>query len=104
VILWHAAALLSIAICTTDGIAASELSAACLIGVVSTYLSPLPTFPCSLEFNVGQERLLENEANLQDDAVVAAKRSLDLSTIPFKGRVTSYLEVTTAQTPLSRMQ
>ena len=42
-------------------------------------------------------RILENEARVQDEAVVAAKHSLDLSITRYKGGVTSYLEVITAQ-------
>ena len=42
-------------------------------------------------------RILENEANVQDEAVASARRSLDLSTTRYKGGVTSYLEVITAQ-------
>jgi outer membrane protein TolC len=43
-------------------------------------------------------RILENEAKVQDEAVAAAQRSLDLSITRYKGGVTSYLEVTIAQT------
>jgi outer membrane protein TolC len=42
-------------------------------------------------------RILENEAQVQNEAVVAAQRSLDLSVTRYKGGVTSYLEVITAQ-------
>ena len=42
-------------------------------------------------------RILENEADVQDEAVVAAQRSLDLSITRYKGGVTTYLEVITAQ-------
>ena len=38
-----------------------------------------------------------NEAKVQDEAVTAAQRSLDLSITRYKGGVTSYLEVITAQ-------
>jgi outer membrane protein TolC len=41
--------------------------------------------------------ILENEAKVQDEAVVAAQKSLDLSVTRYKGGVTSYLEVITAQ-------
>jgi outer membrane protein TolC len=43
------------------------------------------------------KRILENEAKVQDEAVAAAQRSLDLSVTRYKGGVTSYLEVTIAQ-------
>jgi NodT family efflux transporter outer membrane factor (OMF) lipoprotein len=42
-------------------------------------------------------RILENEAKVQDEAVVAAQNSLNLSVSRYKGGVTSYLEVITAQ-------
>jgi hypothetical protein len=42
-------------------------------------------------------RILENEAQVQEQAVAAAQRSLDLSVTRYKSRVTSYLEVITAQ-------
>jgi NodT family efflux transporter outer membrane factor (OMF) lipoprotein len=50
-----------------------------------------------VEDNLAAVRILENEAEVQDQAVVAAQRSLDLSITRYKGGVTSYLEVITAQ-------
>jgi NodT family efflux transporter outer membrane factor (OMF) lipoprotein len=50
-----------------------------------------------VEDNLAAVRILENEATVQDEAVVAARRSLDLSIKRYKGGVTSYLEVITAQ-------
>jgi NodT family efflux transporter outer membrane factor (OMF) lipoprotein len=50
-----------------------------------------------VEDNLAAVRILENEAKVQDEAVVAAQRSLDLSVMRYKGGVTSYLEVITAQ-------
>jgi len=50
-----------------------------------------------VEDNLAAVRILENEAKVQDEAVVAAQRSLDLSITRYKGGVTSYLEVITAQ-------
>ena len=41
--------------------------------------------------------ILQEEANTEDAAVMAAQRSLDLSTTRYRGGVTNYLEVTTAQ-------
>jgi NodT family efflux transporter outer membrane factor (OMF) lipoprotein len=51
-----------------------------------------------VEDNLAAVRILEDEARVQDEAVAAAQRSLDLSVTRYKGGVTSYLEVTTAQT------
>jgi NodT family efflux transporter outer membrane factor (OMF) lipoprotein len=50
-----------------------------------------------VEDNLAAVRILENEAKVQDQAVAAAQRSLDLSITRYKGGVTSYLEVITAQ-------
>ena len=50
-----------------------------------------------VEDNLAAARILESEAKVQDEAVIAAQRSLDLSITRYKGGVTSYLEVLTAQ-------
>jgi NodT family efflux transporter outer membrane factor (OMF) lipoprotein len=50
-----------------------------------------------VEDNLAAVRILEHEAKVQDEAVAAAQRSLDLSVTRYKGGVTSYLEVTIAQ-------
>ncbi len=50
-----------------------------------------------VEDNLAAVKILENEAKVQDEAVEAAQRSLDLSITRYKGGVTSYLEVITAQ-------
>jgi NodT family efflux transporter outer membrane factor (OMF) lipoprotein len=50
-----------------------------------------------VEDNLSALRVLQNEAKTQDAAVAAAEHSLDLSISRYKGGVTSYLEVTTAQ-------
>ncbi|MCU1297896.1 MAG: Heavy metal efflux outer membrane protein CzcC family [Acidobacteriaceae bacterium] len=50
-----------------------------------------------VEDNLAAVRILEEEAKVQDEAVTAAQRSLDLSITRYKGGVTSYLEVITAQ-------
>jgi hypothetical protein len=52
---------------------------------------------------VSTVRILENEARVQEQAV-AAQRSLDLSVTCYKGGVTSYLEVITAQSPRFQMK
>jgi len=50
-----------------------------------------------VEDNLAAVRILESEAKVQDEAVMAAEHSLDLSITRYKGGVTSYLEVITAQ-------
>ena len=50
-----------------------------------------------VEDNLAALRILHEEAKTQDAAVAAAQHSLELSTNRYRGGVTSYLEVTTAQ-------
>lgn len=51
-----------------------------------------------VEDNLAALRILEQEAQTQEVAVAAAEHSLSLSETRYKGGVTNYLEVTTAQT------
>jgi NodT family efflux transporter outer membrane factor (OMF) lipoprotein len=64
---------------------------------VATYRESVLTGFQQVEDNLAAVRILENEAKVQDEAVVAAQRSLELSVIRYNGGVTSYLEVITAQ-------
>jgi NodT family efflux transporter outer membrane factor (OMF) lipoprotein len=64
---------------------------------VAAYRENVLTGFQQVEDNLAAVRILENEAKVQDEAVSAAQRSLDLSTTRYKGGVTSYLEVITAQ-------
>jgi NodT family efflux transporter outer membrane factor (OMF) lipoprotein len=50
-----------------------------------------------VEDNLAALSVLQDEAKTEDAAVAAAQRSLDLSTTRYRGGVTNYLEVTTAQ-------
>lgn len=50
-----------------------------------------------VEDSLAALRLLQEEAKTEDAAVAAAQHSLDLSTTRYRGGVTNYLEVTTAQ-------
>ena len=50
-----------------------------------------------VEDNLAALNFLQEEAKTEANAVTAAQRSLDLSTTRYKGGVTNYLEVTTAQ-------
>jgi outer membrane protein TolC len=49
-------------------------------------------------------RLLAMEAEIAQRAVTAARESLDLATIQYRGGLTSYLQVITAQTSLLQNQ
>jgi outer membrane protein TolC len=64
---------------------------------VAVYREDVLTGFQQVEDNLAAVRILENEAKVQDEAVAAAERSLDLSVTRYKGGVTSYLEVITAQ-------
>jgi NodT family efflux transporter outer membrane factor (OMF) lipoprotein len=64
---------------------------------VATYRENVLAGFQQVEDNLAAVRILENEATVQDEAVSAAQRSLDLSVTRYKGGVTSYLEVITAQ-------
>jgi NodT family efflux transporter outer membrane factor (OMF) lipoprotein len=64
---------------------------------VAAYRENVLTGFQQVEDSLAAARILENEANVQDEAVVAAERSLDLSVTRYKGGVTTYLEVITAQ-------
>jgi NodT family efflux transporter outer membrane factor (OMF) lipoprotein len=50
-----------------------------------------------VEDNLAALRILENEANQEAEAVASAQHSLSLSITRYRGGVTNYLEVTTAQ-------
>src|SRR5947209_2556681 len=64
---------------------------------VAAYRENVLTGFQQVEDNLAAVRILENEARVQEEAVAAAQRSLDLSVTRYKGGVTSYLEVITAQ-------
>jgi NodT family efflux transporter outer membrane factor (OMF) lipoprotein len=64
---------------------------------VATYRESVLSGFQQVEDNLAAARILENEAKVQDEAVRAAQRSLELSITRYKGGVTSYLEVITAQ-------
>src|SRR4030081_1016695 len=64
---------------------------------VAVYREDVLTGFQQVEDTLAAVRILEDEAKVQDEAVVAAQRSLDLSIKRYKGGVTRYLEVITAQ-------
>ena len=65
---------------------------------VANYRQTVLTAFQSVEDNLAALRILEEEAATEDGAVKAAEHSLSLSLTRYRGGVTSYLEVTTAQT------
>ena len=64
---------------------------------VANYRETTLTAFQQVEDELAALRILEHEAGVQDTAVQAAQRSLDLSVTRYEGGVTSYLEVITAQ-------
>jgi len=64
---------------------------------VANYRQSVLTAVQEVEDNLAALRILEEEAATQTAAVADAQHSLDLSITRYKGGVTTYLEVTTAQ-------
>jgi NodT family efflux transporter outer membrane factor (OMF) lipoprotein len=77
--------------------AASDEAIAVYQQAVASYRQTVLTGLQQVEDNLAALRILEKEAQVQREAVVAAQRYLELAMIRYKGGVTSYLEVTTAQ-------
>jgi NodT family efflux transporter outer membrane factor (OMF) lipoprotein len=77
--------------------AASDQAIAAYNQTVANYRQTVLTGFQQVEDNVAALRILEHEAQVQDRAVTAAEKYLELAITRYKGGVTSYLEVTTAQ-------
>jgi len=77
--------------------AASDQAIAAYDQTVAFYRETVLTSFQQVEDNLAALRILEEEAQTQNEAVVAAHKYLELSITRYKGGVTSYLEVTTAQ-------
>lgn len=65
---------------------------------VDNYRQTILSASQDVEDNLSALRILQEEAQTQRDAVLAAQHSLSLSETRYRGGVTNYLEVTTAQT------
>jgi NodT family efflux transporter outer membrane factor (OMF) lipoprotein len=77
--------------------AASDQAIAAYDQTVANYRETVLTGFQQVEDNVAALRILEREAQVQQKAVDAAQKYLELAITRYKGGVTSYLEVTTAQ-------
>lgn len=77
--------------------AASDQAIAVYDQSVASYREIVLTSFQQVEDNLAALRILEKEAHIQNEAVIAARKSLELSITRYQGGVTSYLEVTTAQ-------
>jgi NodT family efflux transporter outer membrane factor (OMF) lipoprotein len=78
--------------------AASDQAIAAYDQTVASYRQTVLTGFQQVEDNVAALRILEHEAQVEDKAVTAARKYLELAITRYTGGVTSYLEVTTAQT------
>jgi NodT family efflux transporter outer membrane factor (OMF) lipoprotein len=78
--------------------AATDEAIAAYDQTVANYRETVLTSFQQVEDNVAALRILEHEAEVQDKAVVAAQKYLELANIRYTGGVTSYLEVTIAET------
>ena len=65
---------------------------------VATYRQAVLTGFQEVEDNLAALRILEEEAALQDEVVLAARHALELTTNQYSAGVVSYLNVITAQT------
>jgi NodT family efflux transporter outer membrane factor (OMF) lipoprotein len=77
--------------------AASDQAIAAYDQAVANYRQTVLTGFQQVEDNVAALRILEQEAQVQSKAVTAAQKYLELANTRYKGGVTSYLEVTTAE-------
>jgi NodT family efflux transporter outer membrane factor (OMF) lipoprotein len=78
--------------------AASDQARAAYDQTVANYRQDVLTAYQEVEDNLAALRLLEDESKTESAAVAAAEHSLALSNNRYKGGVTTYLEVITAQT------
>jgi NodT family efflux transporter outer membrane factor (OMF) lipoprotein len=67
-------------------------------GTVASYRETVLTAFQEVENNLAALRILESEAQVQDEAVKAAQQSVTVFTNQYRAGITSYLEVVTAQT------
>jgi NodT family efflux transporter outer membrane factor (OMF) lipoprotein len=77
--------------------AVTEQAQAAYDATVATYRQTVLTAFQGVEDNLAALRILEEEAQQQDNAVKAAETALTLALNRYKGGVTTYLEVITAQ-------
>jgi NodT family efflux transporter outer membrane factor (OMF) lipoprotein len=78
--------------------AASDQAIAAYNQTVANYRQNVLNGFQQVEDNIAALRILEHEAQVQNTAVAAAQKYLELANTRYEGGVTSYLEVTTAQT------
>ncbi len=77
--------------------ASTDQAVAAYDQTVANYRQTVLTGFQQVEDNLAALRILENEADTQQRAVLASRKYLELALIRYRGGITSYLEVTTAQ-------
>jgi NodT family efflux transporter outer membrane factor (OMF) lipoprotein len=75
-----------------------KLTEAAYDATVANYRQTVLTAFQQVEDNLAQLRILSEEAGITDRAVKAAQRSLEISTIQYRGGLTNYLQVIISQT------
>ena len=75
-----------------------KLTEAAYDATVANYRQTVLTAFQQVEDSLAQLRILSEEAGITDRAVKAAQRSLEISTIQYRGGLTNYLQVITSQT------
>ena len=65
---------------------------------MASYRQTVLTAFQQVEDNLAALRILSDEATITDRAVKDAERSLEISTVQYRGGLTNYLQVITAQT------
>jgi NodT family efflux transporter outer membrane factor (OMF) lipoprotein len=81
-----------------------RLSQAAYDSTVANYRQTVLTGFEQVEDALAELRVLDQEAQVVDQAVAAARQSLDISTIQYRSGLTNYLQVITAQTNLLQNQ
>jgi len=81
-----------------------KLTQAAYDSTVANYRQTVLTAFQQVEDNLAALRYLSEEAKVEDAAVEAAQRSLDISTYQYKAGTVSYLQVLTAQTAALQTQ
>jgi outer membrane protein TolC len=84
--------------------AALNQSVAAFDATVANYRQTVLTAFQQVEDNLAALRVLENEAQAEDEAVKAAQNSLDISTYQYKAGTVNYLTVITEQAILLQDQ
>jgi NodT family efflux transporter outer membrane factor (OMF) lipoprotein len=81
-----------------------KLAQATYDATVANYRQTVLTGFQQVEDSLSQLRILSEEADIAGRAIEAAQQSLDISTVQYRGGLTNYLQVITAQTSLLQNQ